>query len=234
MLLVYGVIARLSALLFVGLAREQPPSAPCSPEMEGRVLMLDGLRILLKSGPFWMLMWLFLICNGIFNGLSTWIESIVRPRGFTPVDAGLFGGMLLLGGILAIIVLPILSDKFQKRLPFIFLDLCGAIPGLLGLTFGLESWVINASSFFLGFFLVSCAPIGYQYAIELTYPVPEGTSNGMLTLAGQISVFFIYGMETLKNADGSFTLSLLILMGLVFSSVLLTTRLQESPLILKS
>lgn len=233
MLLIYGIAASLSAVLFVGLAREYPPTPPCPPELEGRVLMLDGLKTLLKSGPFWLLMWLFLICNGIFNGLSTWIESIVRPRGFTPVDAGLFGGMLLLGGILGAMILPTLSDKFQKRLPFMFVGLCGAIPGLLGLTFGLVSWVIIVSSFCLGFFLVSCAPIGYQYAAELTYPVPEGTSNGMLTLAGQISVVFIFGMESLKNADGSFTLSLLILTGLVLSCILLITHLRESPLILK-
>jgi MFS family permease len=196
--------------------------------------MLDGLKILIKSTPFWILMWIFLICNGIFNGLSTWIESIVRPRGFTPVDAGLFGGILLLGGILGAIVLPSLSDKFHKRLPFILIGLIGAVIGLIGLTFGEQSWIMSASSFVLGFFLISCAPIGYQYAAELTYPVPEGTSNGLLTLAGQCSVVFIYGMEVFKNGDGSFTLSLLLLIGFTLSCICLMIPLHESPLILKN
>lgn len=230
-LTLYGIIALVSAVLFLLFAREKPATPPCPPEFEGRVLVLDGLKLLMKSGPFWVLMWVFLICNGIFNGLSTWIESIVRPRGFTPVDAGLFGGVLLLGGILGAIVLPALSDKYQKRLPFIFLGLGGAVIGLIGLTFGLESWVLIASSFGLGFFLISCAPIGYQYAAELTHPVPEGTSNGMLTLAGQCSVVFIYGMEAFKNGDGSFTISLLLLIGFTISCIFLMIPLRESSLI---
>ena len=28
---------------------------------------------------------------GIFNGITTWIENIIRPRGFTPTDAGTLG-----------------------------------------------------------------------------------------------------------------------------------------------
>lgn len=234
MLLAYGVFAAISAFIFVIFARERPATPPCPPEYEARVLMLDGLKILIKSTPFWILMWIFLICNGIFNGLSTWIESIVRPRGFTPVDAGLFGGILLLGGILGAIVLPSLSDKFHKRLPFILIGLIGAVIGLIGLTFGEQSWIMSASSFVLGFFLISCAPIGYQYAAELTYPVPEGTSNGLLTLAGQCSVVFIYGMEVFKNGDGSFTLSLLLLIGFTLSCICLMIPLHESPLILKN
>jgi MFS family permease len=234
MLFGYGIIAAVSALFFVIFARERPATPPCPPEYEARVLMLDGLKILVKSPPFWILMWIFLICNGIFNGISTWIESIVRPRGFTPVDAGLFGGVLLLGGILGAIVLPSMSDKYQKRLPFIFIGLCGAVVGLIGLAFGLQGWVLTASSFVLGFFLISCAPIGYQYAAELTYPVPEGTSNGLLTLAGQCSVIFIYGMEAFKNGDGSFTLSLLLLVGFSLSCLFLMIRLYESPLILEN
>ena len=78
-----------------------------------------------------------------------------------------------------------------------------------------------ASMFFLGFFLISLAPIGYQYVAEITHPAPEGTSNGLLNLAGQASVVFIYGMEILKDKDGSFRASLLALLGLMVLSVFL-------------
>jgi hypothetical protein len=53
----------------------------------------------------------------------------------------------------------------------------------------------------------------------------------MLTLAGQVSVVFIYGMEALRAEDGSFTLPLLLLTGLMLVSALLVTRLKESTLI---
>jgi len=229
-LLIYGIVAALSAVLFILFARESPPTPPCPPEMEARALMLDGLRSLIKSKPFWLLMWVFLIGNSLFNGISTWIESIVRLRGFSPAQAGVFGGLLLLGGIIGAFILPALSDKVRKRVPFLLLGMLGSIPGLIGLTFGQVYWVMILSSFAYGFFMISIAPIGYQYAAELTYPVPEGTSNGMLTLAGQISVVFILGMEAL-SVGGSFTRPLVILTGLVFLSGLLILTMRESPLI---
>ncbi|HVN55051.1 MAG TPA: MFS transporter [Anaerolineaceae bacterium] len=230
-LLIYGAVAAAFSVLFILFAREAPPTPPCPPEMESRALMLVGLRSMLRSVPFWILMWLFLVGNGIFNGLSTWIESIVRPRGFSPEQAGILGGLLLLGGIVGGIALPALSDKLRRRVPFLYVGMIGSIPGLLGLTFARTYWELMVSAFAYGFFMISLAAIGYQYAAELTYPAPEGTSNAMLTLAGQISVVFIFGMEALRNPDGSFTTSLLILTGCVAVAALLITRLPESTLV---
>lgn len=228
MLLVYGVIAAVSAVLFIVFAREFPPTPPCPPDMEARALVLDGLRSLLRSRSFWFLMVLFLIGNGVFNGISTWIENIISPRGFSAEQAGGLGGLLLVGAIVGAFILPLLSDHYHRRIPFLLIGLLGGIPGLIGLTFGQSYWILLASVFSVGFFMVSTAPVGYQYAAELTYPVPEGTSNGMLTLAGQASVVFIYAMEALKSADGSFTLSLLALAGVVAVGVLLVMRLPEA------
>jgi len=195
--------------------------------------MLDGLRSLLKSSPFWILMAVYLIANSVFNGLSTWIESIVRPRGFSPGQAGLLGGLLLLGAIAGAFVLPTLSDKNRKRKPYLLLGVLGSIPWLVGIILAREYGVLLVSAFAFGFLLVGIAPIGYQYAAELTYPVPEGTSNGMLTLAGQLSVVFIFAMEAMRAPDGSFTLPFLILAGLMLVNALLITRLKESELIAK-
>lgn len=230
-LLRYGIAAAVSAVLFILLAREAPPTPPCPPEMEARSLMLVGLRSLLRSASFWVLMGVFLVANGIFNGLSTWLEGIVRPRGFTPDQAGVLGGLLLLGGILGAIILPGISDRLRRRKPFLLLGVLGCLPGLLGMTFSLNYGWLMLSAFEFGFMLIGIAPIGYQYAAELTYPVPEGTSNGLLALAGQISVVFIYAMEALRLADGSFTLSLLLLAGLMLLNAGLVSRLKESLIV---
>jgi cyanate permease len=227
MLLGYGILAGISAVFFMLLAREKPATPPCPPELEGRALMLDGLRSLLKSRPFWVLMALFLIGNGTFNGISTWIENIVNPRGFGAEEAGILGGILLLGAIIGAFILPTLSDKRRKRVPFLLIGLAGAIPGLIGVAFAQSYGVLIASVFIYGFFMVSTAPIGFQYAAELTYPVPEGTSNGMLTLVGQASVVFIYAMDAMKSTDGSFTTSLVLLIGFVILGFILVLQLHE-------
>jgi hypothetical protein len=66
-----------------------------------------------------------------------------------------------------------------------------------------------------------------QYAAEVARPTPEGTSNGLVTLAGQVSVLLVYAMEAINNATGSFTTSLMAVTALLAFSVFWGTRLEE-------
>ena len=222
----YGIAAVLFAAAFFALVRERPPTPAGSEE---RSLVLDGLKAILHDRTFLLLVLLFFIGLGAFNAATTWIEDIVRPRGFTSAQAGWVGGVILAGGILGAIVLPALSDRLGKRVPFMLIALSGAVPGLLGLAL-LESYgLLLLSAFVFGFFLLSSGPIGFQYAAEITHPVPEGTSNGLLLLAGQVSgILFIVGMDVLKApGTGSMTLSLVILTGLLVLCLVVASRFRE-------
>jgi MFS family permease len=225
--LIYGGLAAFSALLFVLLARESPPTPPCPPGMEARALMLDGLKHALQVKSFWLILLVFFIGMGLFNGITTWVEAIVRPRGFTPTDAGTIGTLMLLGGILGAVVIPALSDRQHKRKRYLLLGVVLAIPGLVGLTFASSYALLLASAFAFGFFLVSLSPVGMQYAAEITHPTPEGTSNGLIQLFAQASVIFVYVMEALKSPDGAFTRSLLLAIGLLVANALVITQLEE-------
>jgi MFS family permease len=225
--LIYGGIAAFSALLFVLVAQENPPTPPGPAGSEVRALMLDGLKHALTVKSFWLYLVVSLIGLGIFNGLTTWVENIIRPRGFTPTDAGTLGALMLVGGVLGAVIIPPFSDKQRKRQPYILLGLLLAIPGLVGLAFARTSWLLFVSAFAMGFFLVSTSPIGMQYAAEVTHPTPEGTSNGLIQLFGQASVVFVYIMEALKTSEGSFTPALLLAIGLLFLSALLVTQLKD-------
>ena len=225
--LIYGGIAAFSSVLFLILARERPPTPPCAPEQETRALMLDGLKHALKIKPFLYFLIVSFIGLGIFNGLTTWIEAIIRPRGFTPTDAGTLGALMLAGGLIGAVVLPALSDKHRRRQPYLMLAFLGAIPGLVGLTFAGSGALLYPSAVLLGFFLVSALPIGMQYAAEITYPTPEGTSNGLIQLFGQGAVVFVYIMEAMKTRDGSFTPSLVLALVLLVVSAGLVTQMKD-------
>ena len=224
---IYGGIAALSSLLFLILARENPPTPPCAEEGEVRALMLDGLKHALKVKPFLMFLAISFVGLGIFNGVTTWVEGIIRPRSFTPTDAGTMGALMLVGGILGAVVLPAISDKQQKRQRFLYLGIALAIPGLLGITYATNLWILYGSAFVLGFFLVSANPIGMQYATEVTYPTPEGTSNGLIQLCGQAAVVFVYVMEAMRTEDGSFTPSLLLAAALLGVCLLFITQMKD-------
>jgi len=229
LLLIYGAAMAAAALLFLAVAREHPPTPPGPDE---RALMLDGLRSMLRQRDFRLLLVIFFIGLGLFNSVSTWVEDIVRPRGFTISQAGVLGALMLAGGIAGAIVIPLVSDSLRRRKPFIVLALVGLLPGLLGVTFAAAAWLLFLSGFALGFFLLSAGPIAFQYAAEITYPAPEGTSNSLLILMGQVSgILFIVGMDALKNrATGSMTRPLLLLAGLMVAAAGLAAVLGESPI----
>jgi sugar phosphate permease len=233
MLYIYGVISVIAAFIFLLLARERPPTAPCSPGEETRSLVLDGLKDTLRNKGFLLLMLIFFVGLGIFNSVATWIEEILRPRGFTATQAGITGGLMILGGILGALILPVLSDFYRKRIPFIIIALIGTTIGLAGITFATGYWMLITSGIVLGFFLLSAGPIGFQYGAEITFPASEGTSNGLLILAGQISgIAFIFAMDSFKSSStGSMTRPLIMLLGLMVLSLLLSTRLRESQML---
>jgi sugar phosphate permease len=230
MLVAYGIVSAIATIVFFGAAREHPPTPPCLPGQEERSLVLDGLKQTLRKRDFILLMLIFFIGLGIFNGVTTWIEDIVRPKGFSITQAGITGGLMVVGGIVGAVVMPLLSDRYRKRTPFLVLAIVGATLGLVGVTYATSYWLLLASAFVLGFFLLSAGPIGFQYGAEVAYPAPEGTSNGLLLLMGQISgIIFIFGMDSFKSPEtGSMTPSLVVLIGLMVLGLFLCTRLGES------
>ena len=235
MLYIYGIFAISIAAFFLLFIKERPATAPCLPEQEERSLVFDGFMSTIRTKDFIWLMIIFFIGLGVFNSVTTWIEDIMRPRGFSATQAGITGGMMIVGGIVGALIIPMLSDKYKKRTPFIILALFGATLGLTGITFATSYWLMITSGMVLGFFLLSAGPVGFQYGAEITFPASEGTSNGMLLLMGQVSgIAFIFGMDSMKSAQtGSMTRSLVILIILMVLSILMSFRLSESPILKK-
>jgi len=232
-LLIYGIVSVIAAIFFLVLAKEHPPTPACPPGQELRSLVFTGLKDTLRKVDFILLMVIFFIGLGVFNGVTTWIEDILRPRGFSITQAGIAGGLMVFGGVVGAVILPSLSDRYRKRVPFILIALAGSILGLLGITFANSYTLLLAAAFVMGFFLLSAGPIGFQYGAEIAYPTPEGSSNGLLILMGQISgILFIFGMDSFKTpGTGSMTASLLVLVGLMVLGLLISTRLKESSLL---
>lgn len=230
MLIIYGIVSVIAVVVFFVFVKERPLTAPCLPDQEERSLVFDGLKKSLRIKDFVLLLVIFFVGLGVFNAVTTWIEDIVRPRGFSIIQAGNIGGLMILGGIIGAVVIPLLSDYYRKRTPFLLLAVIGATVGLIGITFSTSYWLLLVSAFAFGFFLLSAGPIGFQYGAEITYPAPEGTSNGLLLLMGQISgIIFIFGMDGFKATEtGSMTIPLIVLIGLMVLGLLFCLKLREA------
>jgi len=230
MLYIYGILSVIAAVVFILFVKEGPPTPPCPSDQEERALVLDGFKIILASKDFLRLMLIFFIGLGVFNCVTTWIEGILNPRNISITQAGIAGGVMIASGIAGAIVIPLLSDYYRKRVPFIQIAIAGAILGLIGISFAPNYMMILFSGALFGFFLLSSGPIGFQYGAEITYPASEGSSNGLLLQMGQISgIAFIFGMDIFKSkVSGSMSNPLMVLIGLMVFALLVSFRLKES------
>ena len=195
--------------------------------MDERALMLDGLKHALTVKPFLVMLGVAFIVMSAFNGVTTWAEQIIKPRGFGSTEAGIMGGLMLVAGVIGAVVLSALSDRQGKRVRFMVIALAATVPGMLGVAFVSSTLLLYAFAAVLGFFLVAVLPLGMQYSAEITNPTPEGTSNGLIQLCGQVSVVYVAVMAALRTSSGSFTVSLLLSAVLLVGCALVVSRLKD-------
>ncbi|MFX0023942.1 MAG: MFS transporter [Candidatus Hermodarchaeota archaeon] len=211
MILIYGILALISGALFVIFVKNKPPTPPSIETSREKVLMGEGLRKLFMNKYFWILFITFFFGLGIFNFITSYIELIVFPRGFDATDAGLLGGLMLIGGIVGCVIMSTLSDKFKKFKMLLIISIVMATVSLLIITFTSDPILLYLFSFFLGYGILSAGPVALEYAVDLTKPVPEASSNGMLMMIGQVGgIIFIIFFEGFTTPLGDYFPTLLL------------------------
>jgi len=198
MLGIYAAVALVSALLAVLFTRERPAVAP-GPAETVEPMSRSAMGQLLRNRNFLLVLVISFVSMGLFNTLMTKIEPIFKPRGIDAAAAGIIGAVLVVSGIAGAVVLPLLSDRLRRRLPFFVIGV--ALVGLLsaGLTFLWPYGLLLAVGGLLGFVIMGLAPILFQHGAEVAYPVQEGASFGLIMLMGQVSgVLFIFLFERVQ------------------------------------
>ncbi|MBL7006256.1 MAG: MFS transporter [Spirochaetia bacterium] len=237
MLLWYGIVTAIISVIAFVLIREKPPTSPSAIEYK-HTNFFAGFTYIFKNRSMVITLLLFFIGLGLFNTISSMVDSLAGFIGVSDSD-GLIGVLMLVGGVIGAVVLPILSDKFRKRKIFLVICIMGMVPGVAGLTFAgvitsspEAAYVIALiSSFFLGFFVMSAGPIGFQYAAEVSYPAPESSSQGMLLFAGQITgLVFTAAMSIRDNMYLKTVMNIFVVLAL--AAAVLVLFLKESPMII--
>jgi MFS family permease len=203
MLLLYGIIAMISGILFLVFAKDKPSTPPSEMITSEKVFMFEGLKQLFTNRQFLILVAIFFVGLGTFNMITSYIELIVIPRGYGAEEAGILGGIMLFGGIIGAILMSALSDKFQKRKMLIIVSILIATISLFVLTFTSDITLLYTSSFLLGFGILSAGPVALEFAVEKTRPVPESSSNGILMMIGQVGgiLFILSLVDFTSNGD---------------------------------
>jgi MFS family permease len=241
MLKIYGLFTVIISITGMILLREKP-ATPVSTEEITSLTFKEGIKHIFRLRDMWMMVILFTIGLGIFNAISSMVDSIADYLGVVDSN-GMIGGLMLIGGIIGAIIIPLLSDYFRKRKLFLIICISGMVPGVAGIALApaltgghgvnpdAAYTIALISSFMLGFFVMSAGPIGFQYAAEVSSPAPESTSQGLLLLVGQISgIIIVTGMSMRNRAFlPGFLISFIILAAIAAT---VTFLIKESAMII--
>lgn len=235
MLQAMGWMAVIVGLPVVFLLRERPdrPAGPSVPD-DGRFSIRDvwGLR---ANRNFVMLLVIVMIALGAFNAVLTCLSDMLLARGIDSERAGVVGAVIIVAGIVGGVVYPLLSDKAGRRRPFIILATAASLLPLAGLFFLGSFPLLIVCAAVAGFLLMGAGPLIFEYGTEEGYPVPEGTTYGLMMASGQISglvfILMVYGLQGALFGDDSMTLPMLLLMAVMLVATLMALRVRESRIV---
>lgn len=128
--------------------------------------------------------------TGAFYSVSTLLNQVILK--YYPgeeVNAGRIGLTLVVAGMVGSILCGLWLDytKTYKQTTLIVYIL--SFIGMVIFTFTLDLGyiiIVFVTGGILGFFMTGYLPLGFEFAVEITYPESEGTSSGLLNAAAQI------------------------------------------------
>ncbi|KAL4828943.1 hypothetical protein H8958_018889 [Nasalis larvatus] len=145
---------------------------------------------LFKNIPFVLLLITYGIMTGAFYSVSTLLnQMILTYYEGEEVSAGRIGLTLVVAGMVGSILCGLWLDytKTYKQTTLIVYIL--SFIGMVIFTFTLDLGyiiIVFVTGGVLGFFMTGYLPLGFEFAVEITYPESEGTSSGLLNASAQI------------------------------------------------
>ena len=186
MLWIYGIVSFISMLIYI-LVVQNAPQSPPNAHAGQKVFDFRGMFTLFNNRDFNILLFLVFVGLGSFNAILSDIDIIFTRFNSNTQNAGLIGGMLIIGGVVGAGILSTYSDKIHKRKIFLVIAMAVAVPGTILLDSLNSLNKILIVSFVFGFFLVAALPIALIYAAEITHPITEEASNGLMMTIGQLA-----------------------------------------------
>lgn len=217
---VFAAISVAAALAFVWLAEERDggdlQNSPVGfRQMVGRDLVLVFAMAFLGLG--------------YFNGLTTWLELIVAQNGIDSMRAGVLGGVLMLSGIVGAAVVPALSDRLERRKPFVIGCALGALVTTWPLCNGSDYPSLLALAALLGFSFLPAYALLFEMCVELSGKRCAGFATGVLMLLGNAGgVVVIVAMQLVKADAERFDAAVLLLLAILGAAIALAVGVRET------
>ncbi|XP_026173895.1 choline/ethanolamine transporter flvcr2b isoform X4 [Mastacembelus armatus] len=251
--IMFYITAGVATFLFIVVIfvfQEQPKLPPTQAQATARSIPPEqysytaSIRRLLHNRPFILLIITYGLNTGCFYAVSTLLNRmIIYHYPGEEVNAGKIGLTIVIAGMVGSLICGIWLDRTktykQTTLAVYFMSLVGMIVYAATLSLG-HLWVVFITAGALGFFMTGYLPLGFEFAVELTYPESEGTSSGLLNCSAQVFgiIFTICQGKIIDNFGtlaGNIFLCVFLLIGTIMTGFIKSDlRRQQANLLAKA
>ncbi len=226
MLIVFAVLSILLTAIFVWLGKENNLVKAEAAVMSA----MNESKLLLKNKNLVVLFLISFLALGVFNGLTTWLEPLVKPNGLNSEQVGLVGTFLIAGGIIGSLLIPAISDKLKVRKPFLALCCLVALVLIYPLCTMSSLTIVYVLGGLMGFFFLPGYAILLSMCEEMAGQEKAGAATGMLMLAGNAgAVVVILLMPAVNESETLWTRSIYLMLALMVVTItLILGPLKES------
>ncbi|XP_040924974.1 feline leukemia virus subgroup C receptor-related protein 2 isoform X1 [Betta splendens] len=201
-------------ILVIIVFQEKPELPPTQAQAQARDIPPENYSYtasvlrLLRNRPFMLLVVSYGLNVGCFYAVSTLLNRmIIEHYPGEELNAGRIGLTIVIAGMVGSLICGIWLDRTktykQTTLVVYLLSLVGMLVYAFTLSLG-HLWVVFVTAGVLGFFMTGYLPLGFEFAVELTFPESEGTSSGLLNCSAQIfGIIFTIGQGKIIDAWGT-------------------------------
>ncbi|CAO2586970.1 Feline leukemia virus subgroup C receptor-related protein 2 [Lemmus lemmus] len=196
MFYIIGGVATFLFILVIIVFKEKPKYPPSRAQSLSYALAstdasyLSSIIRLFKNLNFVLLVITYGLNAGAFYALSTLLNRMVILHfPGEEVNAGRIGLTIVIAGMVGAMISGIWLDKSKTYKETTLVVYIMTLVGMVVYTFTLNLerlWVVFITAGTLGFFMTGYLPLGFEFAVELTYPESEGMSSGLLNVSAQV------------------------------------------------
>lgn len=230
---VYAGLALVTLVAFwLATPRQVPERLATSIELTVR----QAIARVMRSPTLWKLSAALFLGFGFYLGITTWLEEMLKPKGIDATQAGLVAGVITIAGMVGSVALGAVSDRIQRRKPFLVLAGVVSAPclWLIGNLSSLTALLITAAV--LGFFLLAALPVAIAICSEARSLGPQvaSTAVGVILMSGNLGgAALVAVMGMLKDAQGSFAggvvLTAVLALGVAAVAATVPEPLRQTP-----
>eukprot|EP01091_Cochliopodium_minus_P003794 TRINITY_DN1375_c0_g2_i1.p1 TRINITY_DN1375_c0_g2~~TRINITY_DN1375_c0_g2_i1.p1 ORF type:complete len:441 (+),score=52.48 TRINITY_DN1375_c0_g2_i1:3-1325(+) len=188
--LLFEFLCSCASFLSTFFSRAKPMTPPSvSQQFQSNEPLLKQIFNCVNKMHFWLLCIPLALGYGVFTALTTLINQLITPYGYSTFFSGLVGFFMMISGTVGGVIFGLILDKTRRYTVMIWVGFLGVGVGSILIVSSLRPAhpiLLSISFVVYGFFSISMLPTIMEACAEVIFPVSPLISSAIITLFGSI------------------------------------------------